>query len=139
MAATTDLHRFDLDMADIIAGDARIVRCPDCGQLEIWSVAEETDHGLCRTRHAVDRHCAVCAGAPMAYAPTGIPGERAAAPYLSVADAAIALGLDPSQVRRLCRAGRLAAEKRGRDWWVRPSALAAYVPARRGRPRRDAD
>lgn len=132
----TDLHRFDLDMADIIAGDARIVHCPECGQLEIWSVDEELDHGLCRTRHAADRHCSVCTGDPLEYADTGLVGERAATPYLGVAAAAAALDLEPSYVRRLCRSGRLAAEKRGRDWWVRPSAVAGYVRTGKGRPRK---
>ena len=27
-----------------------IVRCPDCGQLEVWTTDECTDHGLCRSR-----------------------------------------------------------------------------------------
>jgi len=28
--------------------DARLIRCPDCGQLEWWSEAELIDHGRCR-------------------------------------------------------------------------------------------
>lgn len=28
--------------------DARLVRCPDCGQMEWWSEAELIDHGRCR-------------------------------------------------------------------------------------------
>lgn len=36
---------------------ARIVRCPDCGQME-WSTEEEcSDHGKCRARNAP---CEVC-------------------------------------------------------------------------------
>ena len=29
--------------------DTKIVRCPDCGQMEIWSEDELIDHGRCRT------------------------------------------------------------------------------------------
>ena len=36
-------------MADVEAGRARVVCCPDCGQLEIWSEEEAVnDHGKCR-------------------------------------------------------------------------------------------
>ena len=29
---------------------AQLIRCPDCGQLEWWSMAELLDHGKCRAR-----------------------------------------------------------------------------------------
>lgn len=35
----------------------RVVRCPDCGQLEYWSEDETNDHGLCRT---IGADCPVC-------------------------------------------------------------------------------
>jgi hypothetical protein len=38
--------------------DMRLVKCPDCGQLEWWSDDELLDHGLCR---AMDHPCVVCA------------------------------------------------------------------------------
>jgi hypothetical protein len=41
------LHR-SLTLADVSRGDASIVRCPDCGQLEIWSLEEIQHHGKCR-------------------------------------------------------------------------------------------
>lgn len=28
---------------------ARLVKCPDCGQMEWWTEAESIDHGRCRT------------------------------------------------------------------------------------------
>lgn len=41
------MHR-DCTLADIANGEARIVRCADCGQMEIWSYEEWSDHGQCR-------------------------------------------------------------------------------------------
>jgi len=35
-------------MADVSRGDAVVVRCPECGQLEIWSPDELDQHGKCR-------------------------------------------------------------------------------------------
>lgn len=29
--------------------DTQVVRCPDCGQTEVWVVDELADHGMCRT------------------------------------------------------------------------------------------
>lgn len=30
---------------------AHAVRCPDCGQMEWWTVEETVDHGRCRTHY----------------------------------------------------------------------------------------
>ncbi len=35
--------------------DTEIVRCPDCGQMEVWTIDELADHGRCRS---ADRPCA---------------------------------------------------------------------------------
>jgi len=43
---------------DVAAGWAQVVRCPDCGQMEIWCEAEISDHGLCR---AARLPCPICA------------------------------------------------------------------------------
>ena len=43
------LHQ-DMTLDDVTMGTARAVICPDCGQMEIWSVEELADHGKCRTR-----------------------------------------------------------------------------------------
>jgi len=37
--------------------ETRVVRCPDCGQMEIWSEQECSDHGLCRRS---GKPCPVC-------------------------------------------------------------------------------
>lgn len=39
-----------------------IIRCPHCGQLEIWTHAEIMDHGICRTAPKLDKdgQCLVC-------------------------------------------------------------------------------
>jgi hypothetical protein len=37
--------------------EARLVRCPDCGQLEVWAEAELQDHGRCRTRPGTPCAC----------------------------------------------------------------------------------
>jgi len=42
---------------DVAAGWAQVVRCPDCGAMEIWCEAEINDHGLCRS---AGRPCEVC-------------------------------------------------------------------------------
>jgi hypothetical protein len=33
----------------------KLVRCPDCGQMEWWTEQELSDHGRCRAAYA---HCA---------------------------------------------------------------------------------
>lgn len=55
---------------------------------------------------------------------------------LSVRDAARRLGLSPAAVRQHIAGGRLAAVKRGRDWWVDARAVERMrrQPARSGRP-----
>ena len=35
-----------------------LVRCPDCGQMEWWTVEEQADHGWCRSATAP---CPLCA------------------------------------------------------------------------------
>ena len=37
---------------------ARLVRCPDCGQMEWWTERECSDHGNCRTTAVA--WCGVC-------------------------------------------------------------------------------
>lgn len=52
------LHRnLDLDHTE-----ARIVRCPDCGQMEIWTSSEVQDHGICRCSPILTHEgtCPVC-------------------------------------------------------------------------------
>jgi excisionase family DNA binding protein len=62
---------------------------------------------------------------------------------LTTAEAAALLGVDASQVRRLCIRGKLNATKHGRDWQIqRDDIFDAYAasPTRtygRGRPRKD--
>jgi hypothetical protein len=48
-------------MGDILDGTARILRCPACGQLEIWGEQEYADHGVCRTRGVPCPLCPSCA------------------------------------------------------------------------------
>ena len=59
---------------------------------------------------------------------------------LNTAQAARALGLTPGRVVQLIHAGRLPAEKLGRDWVIDPQAVAAFVPGKigypKGRPRK---
>ena len=45
------IHNLELTLVDVAEGRAVVVRCPDCGQLEIWSEDEAlVDHGLCRSK-----------------------------------------------------------------------------------------
>ncbi len=39
----------DWTIEDVASGWANIVRCPECGAMEIWSIAEASDHGKCRS------------------------------------------------------------------------------------------
>lgn len=43
----------DWTIADVAAGYAQVVRCPDCGQMEIWCEAEIADQGQCRSGGAL--------------------------------------------------------------------------------------
>ena len=64
---------------------------------------------------------------------------------LTTAEAADILGVDASQVRRLCIRGKLNATKHRRDWQIaKDDIFDAYAasPTRtqgRGRPRKDRD
>ena len=64
------MHDFALKMADVESGQADVIRCPDCGQMEIWSREEKTDHGMCRTSPTLDADgtCPVCGDVPLAAA-----------------------------------------------------------------------
>ncbi len=50
---------------------------------------------------------------------------------LTVAEAAAELGIDTSSVRHAILSERLAAQKAGRDWLLRPEDVAAYKAKRR--------
>ena len=68
MKGTTDMTKRDVRIAhpedtgpgykDEDGQPARIVQCPECGQMEWWTESECQDHGQCRARPAV---CPVCA------------------------------------------------------------------------------
>lgn len=45
---------------------------------------------------------------------------------MTIAEAAIALGLAPATLRLQARKGILRATKRGRDWWVEPRDVERY-------------
>ena len=51
-----------------------------------------------------------------------------------VAEAAEELGVTVARVRHLIAAGRLQAEKRGRDWWIEAADLEAVRVRKVGRP-----
>ncbi len=55
----TTMHPKGLTMAGARQGFAELVRCPDCGQMELWTVEELQDHGQCRS---VYDPCPACAG-----------------------------------------------------------------------------
>ena len=57
--------------------------------------------------------------------------------YLSIAEAAEVLGIHPGTVKRLCREGRLAAEKIHNTWLIHNDILQVFAMeyrGRRGRP-----
>lgn len=60
------IHNFALTLADVESGQALIVTCPDCGQMEIWSREERDDHGMCRCNPTLeDSRCPVCGEIPL--------------------------------------------------------------------------
>jgi excisionase family DNA binding protein len=54
---------------------------------------------------------------------------------LSVVEAGERLGITPSALRRLIRAGRMAARQVGRAYVIDERALVGYTRGRGGRPR----
>jgi len=52
---------------------------------------------------------------------------------LTTTEAGARLGLDPITIRRQIGAGKLAATKRGRDWFITERALADYEREHKGR------
>jgi excisionase family DNA binding protein len=71
-----------------------------------------------------------------------IPGShivgmvRQSEQLLTLTEAGERFGLSPVTLRVLVNQGRLAATKRGRDWFVTASAVRAYLKSRKpaGRP-----
>ena len=61
---------------------------------------------------------------------------------MTSAEAAAALGLSSSRVRRLCENGVLKADKHGRDWWIEASEVERFKALERpqgwkkGKPRK---
>jgi excisionase family DNA binding protein len=56
---------------------------------------------------------------------------------LSTTQAAAALGIPRRTVQQLCDTGKIRAEKIGRDWLIKESALNKFTPRKRGRPRKE--
>jgi excisionase family DNA binding protein len=52
------------------------------------------------------------------YGSTPSAGASGDESWLSIAEAAAAMGCSPQYVRRLCRAGRVTARRVGREWLV---------------------
>ncbi len=112
-------HPTDLQLGQ--AG-TQIVRCPDCGQMEIWTEEETNDHGHCR---ATPSPC-WCEGL-----------------WLTTQEVAHILDLEESTVRKFARAGRFdGAVHFGRHSWMIPTDSIAGVTKhatqgwKRGRPRK---
>lgn len=59
---------------------------------------------------------------------------------MTINEAAAALGLAPSTLRKAVHRGQLATQKHGRDHWVLPSEVERYRRThlgRKGRPRKE--
>jgi excisionase family DNA binding protein len=58
---------------------------------------------------------------------------------MTTTEAAAILGVTRAWLWRLIKAGKIAAEMRGRDWWIEPEEVERYKRERRqaGRPRKD--
>lgn len=51
---------------------------------------------------------------------------------MTTPEAAAVLGVQPKTVTRYILRGLIAATKRGRDYWIEPSALTQFQQMRRG-------
>ncbi len=49
--------------------------------------------------------------------------------WITVDEAADQSGYNPQHIRRLARAGKIGAEKKGRDWWIDRDQFRAYLAA----------
>ena len=47
--------------------------------------------------------------------------------WITTEDAAQISGYHPEYVRRLAKAGKIGAEKKGRDWWIDRDKLREYL------------
>lgn len=56
--------------------------------------------------------------------------------FLTLTEAGAQFGLSAGHLRVLVNRGRLVAEKRGRDWFVTPLAVKAYLTGRKEAGRR---
>lgn len=56
---------------------------------------------------------------------------------LSTTQAAALLSIPRRTVQQLCDTGEIRAEKIGRDWLIKESALNNFIPRRRGRPKKE--
>lgn len=58
--------------------------------------------------------------------------------YINTKEAATLLGVNASRVRQLILAGKLAAEKVGRDWVIKPGDLKRVMTMEGRRQKKDA-
>lgn len=49
--------------------------------------------------------------------------------WITSSEAAQVSGYDVQWIRRLARAGRIGAERKGRDWWIDRDKFQAYLAA----------
>ncbi len=49
--------------------------------------------------------------------------------WITTEEAADVSGYHPEYIRRLAKAGKIGAEKKGRDWWIDRDKLRAYLEA----------
>lgn len=59
-------------------------------------------------------------------------------PAMTTNEAAALLGLDPHTVRVQINRGKLRAERRGRDYWIKPAEVERYRATLLGKPGRRA-
>jgi len=69
----------------------------------------------------------------------GDEGRRVDDHDMTLAEASARSGLARATLRVLIHRRRMAGRKRGRDWFVTPSSLEAYLSSRDTRGRRAAD
>lgn len=46
---------------------------------------------------------------------------------LTTGEASVLTGISPSQLTKLCRAGKIISRRRGREWFIQRDDLIAYM------------
>jgi hypothetical protein len=93
----------------------------------------DEERWISRRSPVVDEGADLISVAPTAFQP---PAFQPTEHEMTLAEASVESGLACGTLRVLIHRRRMAGRKRGRDWFVTPSSLEAYLSSRDSRGRR---